>query len=155
MTIRIAVLASLLCLAADLPLAAQKMDTAAAERYIAEGERQWAASTASGDTQVIDRIIAEDFVGVDTDGSLYDKAKQLAQTRDSPRTYLSNHLNYVKVRFFGETAVAQGSESWERRTGTPKRGRFVWTDVWVMRRGKWQIISATDVLAPETAAAHK
>jgi hypothetical protein len=31
-----------------------------------------------------------------------------------------------KVRFFGDTAVAQGSESWEKRKGEPRYGRFVW-----------------------------
>jgi len=26
---------------------------------------------------------------------------------------ISNHLDEVKIRFFGDTAVAQGSESWD------------------------------------------
>jgi hypothetical protein len=55
----------------------------------------------------------------------------------------------VKVRFFGDTAVAQGSESWERRTGKPRLGRFVWTDTWVRRNGHWQIVAAEDLIIPE------
>jgi len=39
-----------------------------AERYIIESERQWAESVASGDTAVIQRILADDFVGVDPKG---------------------------------------------------------------------------------------
>ena len=122
-----------------------------AERYIAESESQWAAAVASGNTAVIERILADDFVGVDTDGSHYNKAKAVADTRESPKEFLSNHLNQVQIRFYGDTAVAQGNESWERRSETPKRGRFVWTDTWIRRNGKWQIVAAEDLIVPETS----
>ncbi|MGE5212905.1 MAG: hypothetical protein ACM3NN_04335 [Nitrospirota bacterium] len=53
----------------------------------------------------------------------------------------------MKVRFYGNTAIAQGSESWEKRSG--ERGRFVWTDTWLLRNGHWQIVAAEDLIAPE------
>jgi hypothetical protein len=90
-------------------------------------------------------------VGVDPDGSFYDKAKEIADTRESPKEFISNHLNEVKVRFYGDTAVAQGSETWVRRTEKPLRGRYVWTDTWVRRNGKWQIVAAEDLIAPEVS----
>ncbi len=116
-----------------------------AEQYIREGAAQWAESVATGDTTAIERILADDFVGIDTKGDLYNKARAISNTRDSPRNFVSNHLDEVKIRFFGDTAVAQGSESWERRDGT--RGRFIWTDTWVRRNGRWQIVAAQDVIA--------
>jgi ketosteroid isomerase-like protein len=128
---------------------AQDTKNADAERCIKESERQWAESVANGDASVIERILADDFVGVDTDGSFYPKTKMISDTRDSPKEFISNHLDDVKVRFYGDTAVAQGSESWVRRTGTPLRGRFVWTDTWIRRNGKWQIVAAEDLIAPE------
>jgi hypothetical protein len=155
MSTKIAVLTALACLGASLMLLAKKADTKAAERYIIESERQWAASTGTGDTATVERVAADDFVGVDTDGSFFDKAKEIAQTRDSPKTYLSNRLDDVKVRFFGDAAVAQGTETWERRTGTPKRGRFVWTDTWVLRTGKWQVVATESLVAPELTPPQK
>jgi ketosteroid isomerase-like protein len=128
---------------------AQDTKNADAERYIVESERQWAEAVASGDTATVERILADDYLGVDTDGSLYDKSKAISFTREGPKEFVSNHLNSVKVRFFGDTAVAQGSESWVRRTGTPLRGRFAWTDTWIRRNGKWQIVAAEDLIAPE------
>lgn len=122
-----------------------------AERYIAESERQWAASVASGDSSVVQRILAEDFVGVDPDSSFYDKATMVAETRDGPKYFLSNELNTVKIRFYGTTAIAQGDESWQRRDGQQARGRFVWTDTWLWRNGQWQIVAAEDLIAPEKA----
>jgi ketosteroid isomerase-like protein len=121
---------------------------AEAERYIIESERQWAESVATGDVSVIERILADDFIGVDPDGKQYNKAEMVGDTRNAPKHFASNHLNQVKVRFYGDTAVAQGDESWVRRDG--KRGRFVWTDTWVKRNGKWQIVAAEDLIAPET-----
>ncbi|MDQ3199926.1 MAG: nuclear transport factor 2 family protein [Verrucomicrobiota bacterium] len=118
-----------------------------AERYIIEGARQWAESVATGDTRALERILADDFVGIDPKGRFYDKAKMIADTRDAPKYFVSNHLNEVKVRFYGDTAVAQGYETWERRSG--ERGRFVWTDTWVRRNGQWQIVAAEDLIAPE------
>ena len=39
-----------------------------AEAYIIESERQWAESVASGDSSVIERILADDFIGVGSRG---------------------------------------------------------------------------------------
>ena len=117
------------------------------ERYIVESERQWAESVATGDTSAIERILADDFVGVDPKGVLYTKQQMVDETHNAPKYFVSNRLNDVKVRFYGDIAIAQGSETWERRTG--ERGRFVWTDTWIRRKGSWQIVAAEDLIAPE------
>src|SRR5437899_8492474 len=83
------------------------------ERYIIESERQWAESVATGDTSTIERILADDFVGVDPKGRFYDKVTMVADTRNAPKHFLSNHANDIKVRFYGHSAVAQGDETWE------------------------------------------
>jgi hypothetical protein len=120
-----------------------------AEHYIIESERQWAESLSSGDTAPVERILADDFLGVDVDGSHYDKAQAIGFAHGGPKSFVSNHLNEVKVRFYGGAAVAQGSESWVRRSGDRLRGRFVWTDTWIRRNGKWQIVAAEDLIVPE------
>ena len=129
---------------------AKNSDQKEDELYIRDSERQWAESVASGDASVVERILADDFIGVDPRGQLYDKAKMISDTRDGAKFFASNHLNEVKIRFYGHTAVAQGSESWERRTG--ERGRFVWTDTWLRRDGRWEIVAAEDLTVPEPGA---
>ena len=126
---------------------ARSYDEKEAQRYIVESERQWAESVATGDTSTVERILADDFVGVDPKGRFYDKPKMISDTREAPKYFVSNRANDVKIRFYGDTAVAQGDETWERRSG--ERGRFVWTDTWVRRGGKWQIVAAEDLIAPE------
>ena len=119
------------------------------QRYILDSERQWAESVATGDTSAIERILADDFIGVDPKGHLYTKQQMMDETRNAPKYFVSNRLNDVKVRFYGNTAIARGSETWEKRSG--ERGRFVWTDTWMRRNGRWQIVAAEDLIASEKA----
>ena len=126
-----------------------QQDQKEVERYIVRSERQWAESVVTGDTSAIERILADDFIGVDPKGRLYTKQQMIGDTPNAPKHFVSNRLNDVKVRFYGKTAVAQGSETWEKHSG--ERGRFVWTDTWLQRNGHWQIVAAEDLIAPEKA----
>jgi ketosteroid isomerase-like protein len=146
MRLRLKLLLYLLCSATLFAQSANQTNSDA-ERYIIDSERQWAESVATGDTSAVERILADDFIGVDPDGKQYDKAHMVTGTKDAPKYFVSNQLNQVKVRFYGDTAVAQGDESWVRKNG--KRGRFVWTDTWIKHNGKWQIVAAEDLIAPE------
>lgn len=122
------------------------------QKYIVDSERKWAESVVTGDTRTLERIIADDFLGVDPKGSQYNKKQMIAGTREAPKYFLSNHLNQIKVRFYGDTVIAQGDESRVRRSGEQRHGRFVWTDTWVKRNGRWQIVAAEDLTVLEAAA---
>ncbi len=115
------------------------------ERYIVSSEEAWAKSVATNDASVVRRILAPDFVWV-LDGKVYDKAAAVRFAEQGPGPFLSNEPDYVHVRFFGATAVAQGSETWTKKGD--KRGRFIWTDTWINRAGCWQIVNAQDTVVP-------
>ncbi len=121
--------------------------------YIREAEAQWAESTTTRDTSVLERILSDDFIGVGIDGSHYSKADAIEEYRTKPSTYASNHLDQVEIRFYGHTAVAQGDETWTKRDGT--LGKYVWTDTWVQRDGKWQVVAAEDLVPPAPALEHR
>ena len=59
---------------------------------------------------------------------------------------LSNHLNEddVTIRLYGQTPVVNGSENWKRKSDGKTR-RWVWTDVFVKRAGKWQVVASHDL----------
>jgi ketosteroid isomerase-like protein len=115
------------------------------ERYIVESEDAWAKSVATNDASVVKRILADDFIWV-LDGKVLDKKVAVEWAAAGPGPFLSNEPDYVQVRFFGDTAVAQGSETWTKKGG--KRGKFVWTDTWVKRADCWQIVNAQDTVVP-------
>ena len=125
---------------------APKLTTKAqVERYIISSEEAWAKSVATNDASVVKRILANDFIWV-LDGKLLNKKEAVKGAAEGPGPFLSNEPDYVTVRFFGNTAVAQGSETWTKKGG--KRGKFVWTDTWVSRGGCWQIVNAQDTVVP-------
>ena len=129
-----------------LGLAPALADNAAVQQYIVAGEKAWTDSVVSGDASAAKRLLAPDFIGVNSDATIASKAKELSDIASEAPQYASDRIDYVHVRFFGDTAVAQGSESWAKKDG--KRGRWIWTDVWVKRGGEWQIVSSEDVDAP-------
>ena len=133
-----------------LPVAARPVATsslAQAERYIVESEHQWAESVATSDAAVVERILAPDLVWV-LDGEVLNKDQAVRFAKEGPGDFVSNHADYVHVRFFGaDMAVAQGSETWTKKNPA-RRGRFVWTDTWVRRNGIWQIVAAEDDVVP-------
>lgn len=115
------------------------------ENYIRSSEAEWAESVASGDVSVARKILAEDFVGVSPDGSVYDRSAALSEA--APGAFASNHLDYVHIHFHGDTAIVQGSERWIRKSGA--KGHFVWIDTWTCSGGAWKIVSAADVNVPD------
>jgi len=120
-----------------------------AEAYIRQASADWATSVSTNDSSVLERILAEDFVWV-LEGRLLNKAQAVAEAASGPGPFLSNTLDYVNIRFFGDTAVAQGRETWRKSRGAIRHGRFIWTDTWVRRNGCWQVVASQDsVIAVE------
>ncbi len=120
---------------------------ARALKYICDMERAWGQAFVKTDPTVAREMLADDFVGVDTKGRPYRKADEIADI-SKPAHFASDVLNDVAVRFFGTTAIAQGSDSWT--TTTSEAGRFAWTDVWLKRDGKWQVVASEDLIAAKT-----
>jgi hypothetical protein len=129
-----------------LPATAGGYSAKDAEKYIRDSEAAWSASVVGGDPSVPRRILSDDYIGVFSDGTVKNKADAIGEFK--PDEFLTDHLDYVHIRFFGNTAIAQGQETWSRRSGDPKNGRSIWTDTWVLRRGQWQIVNSEDQFQP-------
>jgi ketosteroid isomerase-like protein len=128
---------------------AQETSQTTAENYIKDSEQHWAEAAKNKDAALIDRIVAADFVGVAPDGTFYYKYNELSRVKRGDDDLVSTHVNHIKVRFFGDTAVAQGDETWQHRQGDPRRSYYIWTDTWVKRDGNWQVVAAEDLQVRE------
>jgi hypothetical protein len=128
-------------LADDLP--AKDSSTA---KWLVEKERAW-ANMACGGKWVASEILADDFQGTAPNGSRYGKPKS-APTYD-PNTQWSTdcRLDSADVRFFSaDVAVVYGSESKTVALPDSKHERrcLVWSDIWLKRKERWQIIAVQD-----------
>lgn len=135
---------SIVCISASAAAYTQRH----AEKYIAGIEAAWVAAEVSGDASVAQRILAEDYVGVFPDGTVGHKADAVAFFTPANRSP-NAHLDYVHVRFFGNTATAQGQETDTRPVGSAlPSGRLIFTDVFVLRAGRWQLVNSEDQFQP-------
>ncbi|MGB6306909.1 MAG: nuclear transport factor 2 family protein [Steroidobacteraceae bacterium] len=116
-----------------------------AEKYIIDSSSAWAESIVTNDASVVKRILADDIAWL-REGKVLDKSGAVTVAHQGSGDLVSNHLDYANVRFFGDTAVVHGSETWTRRDG--HSGHFVFIDTWVRRGGIWQIVAAVDVSVP-------
>jgi hypothetical protein len=134
--------------AAAIPARAQDSHWGAPDdptvKAIVASEAMW-ASAVCGPQPGLKDFIADDFQGTATNGSRYDKAQAVGT--DVKDLHRDCKLGEVKVRFFGDAiALVYGAESNIRKDkdGRDEQRCLAWTDTWLKRGGKWQIVAAQD-----------
>jgi hypothetical protein len=113
-------------------------------KFIIASEAKWASSACNPQPDLKD-IIADDFQGTSPSGRRYGKDKAI--TTDTKSLSRDCQLGEVKVRFFGDSiALAYGAESAvsKAKDGKETKRCLIWTDTWLKRAGKWQIVAAQD-----------
>lgn len=115
-------------------------------RWMTEQARAW-ADQACGGKWVVSGLFADDFRGTSPKGTRYSKPAGEPVFDGKTRWSSDCRLDEADVRFFSDdVAVMYGAES---RTvplpdGKAERRCLVWTDTWMRRNGKWQIIAVQD-----------
>jgi len=66
---------------------------------IKEIERSWAETAVTGDTSVIRKILADDFLGTNPDGLQYSKENFISDMKANPLGFKSNVVNDVRYGF--------------------------------------------------------
>jgi hypothetical protein len=114
-------------------------------KYIIDMERKWAEGVCA-DNGVVANLLAQDFQGTSTNGTRFTKADELKDEK-SARTAHDCGLDEAKVHFFGDNlAVVYGHEHAVGKDKSQPSAKVcqVWTDTWLKRDGKWQIIASHD-----------
>ena len=116
-------------------------------KFIIAAEAKWANSACSPQPDLKD-VIADDFQGTSPSGKRYGKNEAI--TADTKSLSHDCQLGEVKVRFFNDSiAMAYGAESAVKaKDGKETKRCLIWTDTWLKRDGKWQIVAAQDTDIP-------
>jgi hypothetical protein len=137
----VATLASASACAAE-PTAGQKQAAA----WMTQMAHAW-ADQACGGKWVIGELLADDFHGTAPKGARYDKPTGEPVFDANTKWSTDCRRDAAEVRFFADdVAVVYGAESKtvEGADGKPERRCLVWTDTWMKRNDKWQIIAVQD-----------
>ncbi len=122
--------------------AAQRPPVESDQQILIELERGWNEAFYRKDVAFIENILAEEFMATYDDGSRGDKARELALTAEFNLQVVSAIQDEFTVRVYRETAVVWftlrlvGIRQGERAEVT-----FRYTDVWVLRDGRWRCVS--------------
>ena len=115
-------------------------------------ENLWNQTQLAHDADAMAKMLDDDFVLTDYDGSLMNKAQFLASIRDKSNQLSLEVSTDMKLHRHGDTVVVTGATH-ERGTlkGKPYEhyGRF--TDTWIKHGTEWLCISSQLSLVPKPA----
>lgn len=120
------------------------------EATLKELENKWTAATPGHDTSVAQMVLADDYEGVTSKGKVVSKRGVLAEIKNDKDTYKSASNGRMDVRVFGNSAIVMGTskESGKDKAGKEFNRAYRWTDTWVLRNGRWQIVASHTTLMP-------
>jgi len=123
-----------------LPISCQ-MISDNVEQELLKWERDFAQAVISNDTDAIAKFLADDWVIVDPDGEIIDRARFLAVIKSGMLTHDLMESEDVKVRSYGESAVVTAlTKTRAKFAGQEFTTQERATDVFVKRDGRWRCV---------------
>jgi ketosteroid isomerase-like protein len=105
-------------------------------------EKQVRDSLVKGDTSVLERVTADDFVMIDGDGAVFDKNQSLQMMKDGSVKITAINVKDEKLRRYGDTVIYNGlgdvtvSVNGQEHTVAQRV-----TIVWARQNGQWKRVS--------------
>jgi uncharacterized protein (TIGR02246 family) len=110
-------------------------------------ERDWLNAYEQHDEKAMDAIVAEDFTITFPNGSMQTKA-QIMTSIKRPRSpggpAMKFHTEEVRARVYGDTVILTGRvvTEYQRDGQTTSKEEQRYTDTWVRRNGRWQVVAS-------------
>jgi ketosteroid isomerase-like protein len=129
--------------AAAAPEGAVAASTENVENTITQLENDWVAAIVKKDPATLDRLLAADFAGTSPTAHTFSKQEAINDIKDGKYTVEKMDLDDVSVNVYGTTAVSFTSQE-EKSTyaGADTSGHYHFTDVWVKKDGRWQVVAS-------------
>lgn len=101
-------------------------------------ERDWLDAAKAGDADKLNAIMADDWMGIESDGTVVNKKTYVGWTKSGDAKLESSEIGPMTVKVMGGVAVCQGSDTEKSSMkGKDTSGKYVWMDVFVKRGDKW------------------
>jgi ketosteroid isomerase-like protein len=126
--------------------------TGAAVQEVRMAKEEYDEAQLKNDSEWFERMFAEDYLAVLTDGSLLTKARAVQELRSREITWDSVKAVDVNVRVYDDTAVVTGRfVGAGKYKGEAMKENQRFTSVWIKRQGRWQAIAEhfTTISSPQ------
>jgi hypothetical protein len=108
------------------------------EQEVVQLADTWARAEVQGNTAFLDKLLAEDFVGIGPLGFLLTKQEWLARHQSGEMKYTVHSLEEVGVRGYDQAALLVGRLTQEATfRGNPMNVQMRTTLVFVRKAGQW------------------
>jgi hypothetical protein len=105
-------------------------------------ELDWRQAQLSNSVSEVDRLLADDYLGISANGTLETKADELTRRRSGSLHITQLELSDIKVRIYVDTAVVTSKADLVGKNGDRDiSGRYRYTRVYSNRMGQWRIVS--------------
>ena len=139
-----AVLALTLSLSAMAQTSKQISSNGKVEQTIRQLEIENREATLNNDAKAIERLLADDWMNTNADGTVTTKAQLMELLKSSPFKIASIESDDVMVRVYKSAAVVTGRTTTKRmgqdNNTVTRQVRF--TRVYAKRDGRWQVVAA-------------
>jgi len=126
-----------------MPVVAQ--DNSKDESMVIAMEKAWNQAYKSRDGKALGALLHDSVVLVNDDGSLQARSGFLTGIeKANPSANQQENPESIKVRFFGNVAIATGvfrQSGFEKGKAFVRRNRFV--DTWIRNGNSWQCVAAS------------
>lgn len=137
-----AVAALLLLALCHSALALPHHESRAIHKEIEGLEQQWRQAVINNNVGQMDHLLADDYIGITSNGTVENKAQALAQRRAGTVRITKLDLSDVHVRVYGDTAVVTSVADLVGTNGASDiSGEYRYTRVYNHRLGQWKIVS--------------
>ena len=112
------------------------------EQVIRQLDHERIQAQIHADRVVLDRIYADDFIGIGPSGTVRTKPQVLADFTSHDLKFQTITTDDVRIRVYGNTVVETGRSTMvgqDKGRVVPRDNRF--TRVWVRRQGRWRIVA--------------
>jgi ketosteroid isomerase-like protein len=117
-------------------------DNRQVHKEVEQLEMEWRQAVLDNNASAMERLLADDYVGISANGTIETKAQVLAQRKAGTVHFTQLDLNDVKVRLYGDTAVVTSQADLQGKNGERDiSGKYRYTRVYNRRFGQWKIVS--------------
>jgi uncharacterized protein (TIGR02246 family) len=111
-----------------------------AEQEVRRLTDAWATAELHGDVAFLEKMLADDFVGIGPLGFMLTKQQWLARHQSGDMKYTAHTLDEISVRTYNEAAIVIGRLTQEATyRGNPMNAQVRTTLVFVQEQGQWRL----------------
>ena len=121
---------------------ARRNQKTSVEQVVRQRDHERIQAQIEADAVALDRIYADDFIGIGPSGRVRAKAQVISDFTSGALKFQSITTDDVRVRVYGNTAVETGRSTMigqDRGKAVPRDNRF--TRVWIKQVGRWRLVS--------------